>query len=152
MELRLGGYRTVKTTSRMNTGGVALIGEKFLSRVCAPNLAKVMPNRRSPAQSVRPYTPGSSSLLENTGFRLGRVSGMGVMTAEEGEKLAVAKILELTSRSSESFDDAIESGIEKAGESVDNIQSAWVKDQQVILSAGSINEYQVTLKLTFLVN
>lgn len=65
--------------------------------------------------------------------------------------MSVAKILELTSRA-DSFDDAIEKGIEKAGESVENIQSAWVKDQQVILSAGSISEYQVTLKVTFLVN
>ena len=66
--------------------------------------------------------------------------------------MAVAKILELTSRSAESFDDAVEEGINKAGESVENIQSAWVKDQQVLLSAGEINEYQVTLKVTFLVN
>lgn len=66
--------------------------------------------------------------------------------------MAVAKIIELTSRSSESFEDAVEQGIEKAGESVENVQSAWVKDQQVLLSAGTINEYQVTLKITFLVN
>ncbi len=66
--------------------------------------------------------------------------------------MAVAKIIELTSRSSDSFEHAVEHGIEKAGESVDNIQSAWVKDQQVLLSAGQINEYQVTLKITFLVN
>lgn len=66
--------------------------------------------------------------------------------------MAVAKIIELTSRSSESFEDAVEQGIEKAGESVENVQSAWVKDQQVLLSAGKINEYQVTLKITFLVN
>lgn len=95
---------------------------------------------------------GRLIFIGSTGFRFGPLLGMTVMTADKGEKMAVAKILELTSRSSESFDDAIESGIEKAGESVDNIQSAWVKDQQVILSAGSINEYQVTLKLTFLVN
>lgn len=65
--------------------------------------------------------------------------------------MAVAKILELTSRSSKSFDDAVEMGISKATESVDDIQSAWVKDQQVLLQGGKINEYQVTLKLTFLV-
>ena len=66
--------------------------------------------------------------------------------------MAVAKILELTSRSSESFEDAVEMGIAKAGESVEDIQSAWVKDQQVLLREGSINEYQVTLKVTFLVH
>lgn len=66
--------------------------------------------------------------------------------------MAVAKILELTSRSTESFDDAIVSGLDKAGESVHNIQSAWVKDQQVILDDGSIKDFQVTLKVTFLVD
>lgn len=66
--------------------------------------------------------------------------------------MAVAKILELTSRSSDSFDDAIETGISKAGESVEDIQSAWVKDQQVLLTDGSITGYQVTLKVTFLVH
>lgn len=66
--------------------------------------------------------------------------------------MAVAKIIELTSRSAESFEHAVEQGVEKAGESVENVQSAWVKDQQVLLSAGQINEYQVTLKVTFLVN
>ncbi|HEX6219672.1 MAG TPA: dodecin family protein [Acidimicrobiia bacterium] len=66
--------------------------------------------------------------------------------------MAVAKVLELTSRSSDSFEDAIESGIQKAGESVDDIQTAWVKDQQVILSGGEIDQYQVTLKVTFMVH
>lgn len=66
--------------------------------------------------------------------------------------MAVAKVLELTSRSSDSFEDAIESGIQKAGESVDDIQTAWVKDQQVILAGGEIDQYQVTLKVTFMVH
>ena len=65
--------------------------------------------------------------------------------------MAVAKVLELTSRSSDSFEDAIKSGIDKAVESVDDIQTAWVKDQQVILSGGEIDQYQVTLKVTFMV-
>lgn len=65
--------------------------------------------------------------------------------------MAVAKVIELISRSSSSFDDAISKGIESAGETVDQIQSAWVKDQQVMVSDGSINEYRVTLKVTFLV-
>lgn len=66
--------------------------------------------------------------------------------------MAVAKVLELTARSPESFDDAIEMGIDKASDSVDDIQGAWIKDQQVFLSGGAISEYQVTLKVTFLVH
>ena len=66
--------------------------------------------------------------------------------------MAVAKILELTSRSSDSFDDAIRGGIAKAGESVHNIESAWVKDQTVLIDDESVDQYQVTLKVTFLVD
>ncbi|MGD2042286.1 MAG: dodecin family protein [Acidimicrobiia bacterium] len=66
--------------------------------------------------------------------------------------MAVAKILELTARSPESFEDAVEMGIGKASESVEDIQSAWIKDQQVLLTDGSISEYQVTLKVTFMVH
>jgi flavin-binding protein dodecin len=67
------------------------------------------------------------------------------------EQMSVAKVLELKSRSSESFEDAISTGVAKAGESVDEIQAAWVQDQQVIVDSGNITEYQVTLKVTFTV-
>lgn len=66
--------------------------------------------------------------------------------------MSVAKVLELKARSSESFEAAIASGVTKAGESVDGIHAAWVQDQQVIVEAGNITEYQVTLKVTFTIN
>lgn len=66
--------------------------------------------------------------------------------------MSVAKVIEVSSRSTESFDKAIEEGIAKAGESVHNIQNAWVKDQQVVLDNGQIAEYGVSLKVTFLVD
>lgn len=67
------------------------------------------------------------------------------------KEMAVAKIIELTSRSSQSFDDAVEQGLQKATDSVKNVQSAWIKDQQVIVDNGLISNYQVTLKVTFMV-
>lgn len=66
--------------------------------------------------------------------------------------MSVAKVIELSSRSTESFEDAIQQGLEKAGDSVHNIQNAWVKDQQVIVDNGQIAEYGVSLKITFLVD
>lgn len=65
--------------------------------------------------------------------------------------MAVAKIIELTSRSDQSFEDAVEQGLQKATDSVNNVQSAWVKDQQVLVENGAISTYQVTLKVTFVV-
>lgn len=65
--------------------------------------------------------------------------------------MPIAKMIEVSSRSASSFDDAIRQGIDKASETVDNVQSAWVKDQEVLLENGQVNEYQVDLKVTFLV-
>ncbi len=64
--------------------------------------------------------------------------------------MSIAKIIEITAESTESFDDAIEDGIKRTGESLDNIKSAWVKDQEVRLRDGKIETYRVTLKVTFI--
>lgn len=66
--------------------------------------------------------------------------------------MSVAKVLELTSRSTTSFEDAIRQGIDKANDSVRNVEGAWVKEQKVIISDGQISGYQVDLKITFLVD
>ena len=66
--------------------------------------------------------------------------------------MSVAKVLELTSRSTTSFEDAIKQGIDKANDSVRNVEGAWVKEQKVIISDGQISGYQVDLKITFLVD
>ena len=66
--------------------------------------------------------------------------------------MSVAKVLELTSRSATSFEDAITQGIDKANDSVRNVEGAWVKEQKVIISDGQISGYQVDLKITFLID
>lgn len=63
--------------------------------------------------------------------------------------MAVAKVIELTAQSSESFEDAIRQAIAKAGETVRNIKSAWVKEQQVVVEDGEIAAFRVDLKVTF---
>lgn len=67
--------------------------------------------------------------------------------------MAVAKVIELTASSGESFEDAIRRGIVKAGETVRNVQGAWVKEQKVKISGdGSISEFRVDLKVTFVLD
>jgi dodecin len=66
--------------------------------------------------------------------------------------VSVAKIIELTATSTESFEDACRQCIEKAGETVRNIQGAWVDGQEVITENGSVKEFHVHLKVTFLVD
>ncbi len=66
--------------------------------------------------------------------------------------MAVAKVIELSAASKKSFEDAIVQGLEKATETIENIQGAWVKEQKVVVEGGKISEYRVDLKVTFVVN
>lgn len=63
--------------------------------------------------------------------------------------MSIAKTIEISASSQTSFDDAIKTGVAKAAESLENITSAWVMDQEVVISQGKVNEYRVRLKLTF---
>jgi flavin-binding protein dodecin len=64
--------------------------------------------------------------------------------------MSVAKVIEITATSSRSFQDAIEAGIARASKTVEEIQGAWVKDQEIVVKAGKISEYRVRMKVTFL--
>ena len=67
--------------------------------------------------------------------------------------MTVAKNTEITARSPESFDHAMEQGIARFEESVHNVKSAWIKEQKVRCSdSGGIEEYHVTLKVTFVLD
>ncbi len=75
------------------------------------------------------------------------------MTRQQKEKtVSVAKVIELSARSTDSFEDAIQMAIGKAGETVDNIEGAWVKEQKVVVENGAITGYDVNLKITFVVS
>ena len=64
--------------------------------------------------------------------------------------MAVARMTEISASSSKSFDDAVTQGIKRANETLDGITSAWVADQQVSVKNGSISEYKVRMKITFI--
>ena len=64
--------------------------------------------------------------------------------------MSIAKITEITSTSNKSFEDAIETGIQRANESLKNVTSAWVADQEVSVRDGKITGYQVRMKITFI--
>jgi hypothetical protein len=66
--------------------------------------------------------------------------------------MSVAKVSEISATSTKSFEDAIQQGIERANKTIRNVQSAWIKEQQVRLSKGAIAEYQVNMMLTFVVD
>jgi len=63
----------------------------------------------------------------------------------------VAKVSEISATSKVSFEDAIQLGLARAGKTIRNIRSAWIKEQQVRLDKGTIIEYQVNMMVTFVV-
>jgi len=64
--------------------------------------------------------------------------------------MSVAKVTEITASSDKSFEDAIQSGISRAAKTLDNIQSAWIKDHEVEVRDGKITQYRVRMKITFI--
>ena len=63
--------------------------------------------------------------------------------------MSVARVTEISSTSAKSFEDAVEQGIARASETLRNVRSAWVKEQQVRVENGKITGYQVNLMVTF---
>lgn len=63
--------------------------------------------------------------------------------------MSVARVTEVISSSTVSFEDAVKQGIERANKTLKNVQGAWVKDQKVVVKNGAITEYRATLKITF---
>jgi flavin-binding protein dodecin len=63
--------------------------------------------------------------------------------------MSVAKVIEITSESTVSFDDAIKQGIERAARTVDNVKGAWIQDQEVAVEGGEITAYKVKMRVTF---
>ncbi len=66
--------------------------------------------------------------------------------------MSVAKIVEITSSSKISFEDAIAKGIARANKTIKNIKGAWVQDQKVDIEKGKVTAYRVSLKLTFVLD
>jgi flavin-binding protein dodecin len=64
--------------------------------------------------------------------------------------MSVARVTEISSTSTESFEAAIRQGIERANQTLRNVKGAWIKEQQVTCDAsGAIQEFRVNMLVTF---
>lgn len=63
--------------------------------------------------------------------------------------MSVARVTEIISSSNNSFEEAIQQGIQRACKTLDNVKSAWVKEQQVKVENDKITSYRVTMLVTF---
>ena len=66
--------------------------------------------------------------------------------------MSIAKSIEISANSPNSFDDAVKDGVATASKTVRNIKEAWVKEQKVVVSDGKVTEYRVHMMVTFVVN
>jgi flavin-binding protein dodecin len=63
--------------------------------------------------------------------------------------MSVARIVEVSSTSDKSFEDAIVQGIARASKTLREIKGAWVKEQEVTVQNNKVVAYKVILKVTF---
>jgi dodecin len=66
--------------------------------------------------------------------------------------MSIAKVSEISSTSTTSFEDAIREGIARADKTLRNVRSAWIKEQQVKVDGGAITEFRVNMLVTFVLD
>ena len=63
--------------------------------------------------------------------------------------MTVARVTEMSAISEQSFEDAINMAVNRATQTLRNVESAWVKDQNVLIENNSIQGYKVNVAITF---
>jgi len=63
--------------------------------------------------------------------------------------MSVARVTELSCTSTQSFEDAIRQGIERAQKTLRQVRSAWIKEQRVNVGRDGSLEFQVNVLVTF---
>jgi len=63
--------------------------------------------------------------------------------------MSIARTTEISASSKKGFEDAIEKGIKRTAQTIDNVEGAWIKEQKVVVKDGLVTEYRVTMKVSF---
>lgn len=63
--------------------------------------------------------------------------------------MPIARVTELSATSDQSFEDAVNQGIQRATQTLRNVESAWIKDQNVLIGDGGDVTYKVNMAITF---
>jgi flavin-binding protein dodecin len=66
--------------------------------------------------------------------------------------VSVARNTEISSTSTQSFEDAIRQGLNRATATLRNVRGAWIKEQEVSLENNQIAEYKVVMVVTFVLD
>ena len=63
--------------------------------------------------------------------------------------MSVARVTEISATNPDSFDAAVREAINRATSTLRNVEGAWVKDMNVLISDNNIVGYKVNLAVTF---
>ena len=79
---------------------------------------------------------------------------VGVDSEQDGNGRAatVAKVVEISAESPDSFEAAAQAGIARASRTLDGIRGAWIKQQYAVVENGRIAGYRVHMKVTFVLD
>ena len=66
--------------------------------------------------------------------------------------MSVAKYIELSGQSPNSYEDAIRETVERASSTLRNIQSVWVKEFEAVVENDKVTQFRAIVKITFLLD
>jgi len=66
--------------------------------------------------------------------------------------MSVARVIEISANSGESFEDALRQGVARATQTLRNVRRAWVKEQEIQIEDGEITGYKVNMLVTFVLD
>jgi flavin-binding protein dodecin len=63
--------------------------------------------------------------------------------------MSIVKMVELSSQSPESWEDATRQAVERASRTLRNIRSVWVKEFEAVVESNQVTQFRVILKISF---
>jgi dodecin len=66
--------------------------------------------------------------------------------------MSMVKVIELSSESPESWEDATRQAVERAARTIRNIRSVWVKEFEAVVDGNNVSQFRVNLKVSFLLD
>ncbi len=66
--------------------------------------------------------------------------------------MAIAKVIEISSESTQSFEDAATNALKEVSKTVKNVKHAWVKDMEILVQDDGSYLYRTACKVSFVVN
>ena len=66
--------------------------------------------------------------------------------------MSVAKTIELSGQSPNSYEDAIREAVERASSTLRNIRSVWVKEFEAVVENDRVTQFRAVMKITFVLD